>query len=281
MPRVILPGISVFIVLAGTAWAGPGGGGEAFDRGNAALARADFDAAVEAFQAAVRAEPENQEFMQTFALVRQIRDLRESIGDEPDPLRWRQSAAALHAFYAEHGLYGESLPVDRKRYDRVPSVESAALLAETLLALDRDDEVIQLAGKIEPKNRTPHLNALLGLARFRSGNKAEAAASLVPPELISADAGPSCFLAVARLAASLGDTKTTLAALQRALELTHPGRIEAERKRVDGTAEFASMAGTPEFRAVLATSSKVHESSCSGGSSCGSCPKRAQCSGGK
>lgn len=265
--------------LIPSVWATPEEARKAFESGNAALARADFDAAVTAYEVALRGDEKNEQYIQVLAVVRQIRDLREQLPQERDLMRWRQSAAALHAFYADHGLYGESLPIDQERFRRVPSGESAVLLAGTLLALSRDHEAADLLAGLNETQRTPHVKALHGLALMRLGNPAVAKEQLVDPALLPADSGADCFLDTARLAAAVGRNREALAALKRCLELSHPNRIEIQRQRAQSLPEFVAMKDSTAFTEVLATPSTIRESGCSGGSACGSCPKRAQCSG--
>ena len=85
----------------------------------------------------------------------------------------------------------------------------------------------------------------------------------------------------ARLQSLLGDSTQALALLRLCFESTPPSRLAAVKQSVKAGRDFDSLKGAKDFGAVLQTASKVSESACSGGTSCGSCPNRASCGSGE
>lgn len=251
---------------------------QAFARGQKLLAGGDLDAATRAFAAAASADRENVQYTQQYGLVRQVGMIRSRMETEPDPQRWRTMAAALRAFYVQQGLYPAALDVDRRAYAKLRDAASALNLAETALAMKLDAEASETLQSLDTAQRTPAVDALLGVALARQGEVAQArelAAKIVVPD----DASPNTTFSVARLHAATGNTAAATAMLTRSLESVPPSRLAAFRSSARRCTEFQPLADTPGFAAALAVESKVAESACSGGSSCAGCPMRGQCPG--
>jgi len=251
---------------------------EYFAAGKTALAKADFRGALRAFANAARADRDNQEYLQQFAMVRQVIVLRQRLDTEPDDAKWEYMARGLHSFYISNGLLPEALPLDEAMHERLNTTFSATTLAETQLALQMHNEAAQTLAGLAPEKQTATTRALHGLALARRGEVEQArrvAAAIELPE----DASPGTFYSVARLNAAIGDTDQSLAFLARCFESLAPSRQDAFKDHAKTSPEFASFVSTKAFTQAIETKSKVHESACSGGSRCGSCPMRGQCSG--
>ncbi len=253
---------------------------ESYKQGDVLLAQGDFDGAVKAFAAAVKADRDNEDYRQQYALVRQIVKLRKRIGKERNPEKWEKSARALRAFYYEHRIYSEALSLDREFHTRLDNAESAAMLAETELNLGMNDEAAELLAGLDSQQATPRSHALLGIALARQG-KLDDARGVAEKCQLPDDAGPGVYFDVARLRALLGDASDALAMLTRCCESTLPSRLEALKYRAKECKDFRALAAGPEFAKVLETPSKIKESGCSSGSSCGKCPSRTSCGKGK
>ncbi|MBU0718473.1 MAG: hypothetical protein KJ749_09520 [Planctomycetes bacterium] len=270
--------ISWTVWAAGAVLAKPmGEGSKAYAEGMALLAKDDFEGALASFEAAVKADTENQEYVQQYAMLRQIVRMRQAIADQQDEARWLKMAEALRTFYWDHRLYSEVLPLDQERHRRAPGAESATLLAETQLALEMDAQAVAMLEGLTEEQTSPRTRVLHGLALARLGHPEKAKQNVAADEPVADDVGPRYFYDLARLQAVVAGAEAAVGPLARSLELTPPSRIDAFRSEAKSCKEFARLMNAPGFAEILETPSKVEESSCSKGPSCGSCPKRATC----
>lgn len=248
----------------------------AFEEGIELLTEAKFSPAMQAFLKAVEADPGNREYRQTYAMLRQIIWMREQITKEQDPERWTSMAQALRAFYHSYKVYAESLPLDRKIHEQRLAPDSAAMLAETLLALGNNSETAEMLAGLGEDRTTPRTNVLLGVALARQGRIAEAK-TVAERVRLNDDSGPRVFYEFACARALTGDSMEALEALTRSFELTPPSRLDEVRAEARGCPDFQMLAGTTGFAEALKVNSKITESGCSQGASCSQCPKRATC----
>ena len=107
----------------------------AFANGQARLADGDLTGALKAYIAAVKADRDNQQYLQQYLLVRQAVTLQAAWNDQMKDAQWEQTALALRRFYLSQGLHAAALPIDEAMFARLPSADTAVQLAETLLAL--------------------------------------------------------------------------------------------------------------------------------------------------
>lgn len=278
--RVIVKFVVVGVVLAAVpALARPAeDAARAFANGKALLAKVKFDEALQAFGTAAKADASNQEYRQAYAVLRQVIRMREEIEKKQDPDQWVSMARALRTFYHDHRIYSESLPLDRRIHEEHLAPDSAAMLAETLLALGKNAEAAETLSNVDKKETTPRTNVLLGLSLARQGRIDEAKA-VARKANVKDDAGPGVFYELACLRALTGDPKASLEALTRSFELTPPSRLDTCKAEAKECKDFSAVANTTDFTDVLKTQSKVKESKCSKGPGCGKCPRRAKCAG--
>ena len=250
---------------------------KAFEQGKTLVSQGDFQGAMQAFSTAARADRSNAEYMQNFALVRQVIMIQNALTKEKDLARWEYYARALHTYYISEDLYDLALELDKQIHERANSAASAALLAETQLAMNRNAEAVELLSRLPADKTSVVTESLEGIALARLGKKDAALkhASLVKP---AEDDGPGIVYCVARLHAATGNAGEASTLLTRCFEQVPPSQLDAFKTHAQATPEFVSLAGTPEFQQALKTESKVQESSCSGGSSCAGCPMRGKCS---
>lgn len=249
---------------------------DAFRQGEALLAKGNFEAALQSYAAAATTETGNQEYMQHYAMVRRVIDLRGRLATETDPQRWEYMARGLHAFYSSEQIYPELLKVDQEIHTRLNSAESAAMLAETQLAMGRHADVVQTLSALASAKTTAATQSLLGIALAGSG-KTDGAQKIALDLRLPADAGPSTNYAAARLYAATGNSVKALGLLRTCFETTPPSQLENLKSHARICPEFALQASSAEFARVLETNSKVPESKCSGGSSCAGCPMSGKC----
>jgi tetratricopeptide (TPR) repeat protein len=234
--------------------------------GQELIAKGDLKGALKAYKAAARAAPENPAYRQEFAMVRRAAAMSDLLDREKDDAEWALTAKAMRSFYRERGASSQVLALDRRAHERLNTAETTAALAESLALLE---------GLPEP-GRSVGTNALLAIALAHEGRMDEARAIATrcePPD----DADAELLYDLARMHALIGDRPTALRLLTGHFESTPPSRLEARTALARASTDFASLAGSEDFAKVLQTPSKIKESSCSGGTSCGNCPSRSSC----
>ena len=251
---------------------------EAFTQGETQLTRGDFQDALQSYATAARADQSNQEYLQHYAIVRRVIDIRNRLEAEQDPQQWEYMARSLRAFYASERIYPELLKLEEAIHARVDSADTAAMLAETQLALNKNAEAAATLSALKPGKATDTSQSLLGVALLRSG-KADQARKIAEKLSVAADATPGTMYAAARLHAGTGNAGKAVELLQKSFEATPPSALDGFKARIRECPEFASIADSREFTQVLETKSKIAESKCSGGSSCAGCPMSGKCPG--
>lgn len=249
-----------------------------FAQGQRLLAQGDLDSAAESLAAAAEAAPENQQYRTEHALIRRVMLMRPMLAREADPAKWERLARALRSYYYDHRAYSEALALDHQRFERTPTPDAAALLAESQLETDHDVEAIRTVSEIEDAVKHPRLQRLKAIALVRTG-KADEARSLLPLCTKVDEKDAAGHVELARLYALLGAENAASSEIGLALQWTPPSRVEIARKTIRSHPDFTGVIASEAFTVAMATESKVKESSCSGGTSCGSCPSRSTCSG--
>ena len=249
---------------------------QAYRAGQSLLASGDLPGALQRFGKAARADQNNREYAQQYAMLRQVLTLRDGLAKETDAQRWEYMARGLHAFYVGQELYDEALKLDRQIHAKLNTAASAIMLAETALALDRGEEAAEVLAKLEPARQTPATRAVLGVALARQG-KQDAAREVAAALEVPADAGPGVLYAAARLHAATGGAARACAMLVRCFEAVPPSQLDSFKQHAQQTVEFASLKSSAQFAQTLQTKSQVPESKCSGGSKCSNCPMRGNC----
>ena len=274
--------LATFVVLSmSVAIASADPAADSFKKGNELLKQGEFMPALKAFAVAAKADRENKEYMTRFAQTRQVLVLQKRMEQEKDPQKWMTFATVLHAFYLKNDIFTAALALDTKVHEKENSPTSALMLAETQLAMEKNADAAATLAALSPEAKKTDwaIDALYSIALAREGKtdeaKKAAAAVELPKELKSGRA----FLA-AGLKAIEGDNDATLAMLTTAFETTPPSRLDALKAEAKECPELTSLASTDAFATALKTESKVPESSCSGGSSCATCPSRGKCGSG-
>jgi tetratricopeptide (TPR) repeat protein len=147
---------------------------KAFEQGKTLVSQGDFEGAMQAFSNAARADRSNMEYMQNFSLVRQVILIQNALVKEENDQRWEYYARALHTYYVSENLYDLALKLDTQIHERVNSAGSAALLAETQLAMDKNAEAVELLSKLPADKTNVVTESLEGIALARLGKKDDA-----------------------------------------------------------------------------------------------------------
>lgn len=249
---------------------------EAFASGEALLDKGKIAEALESFTAAARGDRNNVAYVQRYAMLRRIVELRNRLEHEQDATQWVYMAKALRAFYVKERLYDELLGIDTRIHARLGNADSATMLAETQLTLGRNEESLATlsASNQEPVPVLAQALRGIALARLGRGDEAKRIAEALD---VPRDAGPNVIYAAARLQGSVGNAADATRLLTRCFETTLPSMLDGFKAHARTCPEFSTMASTSEFASALATPSKMPESKCSGASSCAGCPMSGRC----
>jgi Flp pilus assembly protein TadD len=231
-------------------------GAEHFAKGKALLGQADFQGASQAFRKASQADPQNQEYRRRYSMLRQVLRLRQQIDREQDSDRWWGMARSLRAYYHGHRIYSAALPLDRKIHQRRRTGESAAMLAETQLALGMLSEASATLRSVAKEQATPRTNVLLGIVRARQGRLLDAKA-IAQEVIVKESSNPRFLYELACLRALIGDADGALQALARSFESTPSDQLEDAKNCAKSCCDFESLARTPGFANVLQTESAI------------------------
>jgi tetratricopeptide (TPR) repeat protein len=271
--------VAVLLVSAGSAWAGDEAG-TAFLQGQKSLAGGDLPAALKQFGAAVKLDANNQQYVQQYLMVRQVVMLQNALAKETDPQQWERNAVALRSFFSAQGLHSQALTLDRAMWERSKTADNAIQLADTLLALDKHDEVMALLAKLDGQLANNATRALLAVALARQG-KLDEAKAIANRIQNATQADPGALFMTARMHAAVGNDAQALAALVQCYEAVPPSRLDAVKDLTRQCKDFSRVIALASFASVMQTVSKVPESKCSGGSSCATCPMRGNCAHGE
>jgi len=276
--RTVLLGLAVVGIVAAAplAWAGSAEATKAFEEGKALLAKGQFDKALDAYKTAVKADPESKELTTAYTILRRVISIREQFAKEQEPEAWQQMARALLSYYQRNHIAGESLTLAGQMHEKLKNAESAAILADTQLSADKNEEALKLLTGMTKEQQSPGTTVLQGVALARLGKKDEAKAIAAKIELTK-DSDADMNFNAARLYALVGENDKALKALTAALEGTPPTWLADVKNEAKTGKDFVGIAKGDEFTKVLATESKVK--SCGESSACGKCPSKGKCSG--
>ena len=271
--------LAVLCVLSSSAavWAGSDDAAGKFAEGNALLAKADFEGALAAYDAAAKADPENTEYRMKGMLVRRVMKMREAL-DKLDDEKWLQASTALYYFYQDNGVSSEALAMAEKIHAKQNNAESATMLARSQLAMGKHDEALASLSSL-PKDKTcPETCVLTCLCLARQGKTAEAkamCADIHEPE----EPDGEFLYDLACLHAALGDSEDAMGTLKRCFECTSPGRLPLIKECAGRCGDFYKLRGNPAMADVMATESKIKSGCC--GKAGASCSKSCTAEDGK
>jgi tetratricopeptide (TPR) repeat protein len=246
------------------------------EEGLALLRQGNFQGAMTACAQAYRLDPDNPTSLKLLMAVRSMVMTREALASVEEPARWERYARTLRTLYVTYRVHGELLPLDTQLHTRLGTAETAVLLAGTQLQQGLDREAAELLSGLEEPQRSLHARILEGIARARLGEQEQASALLAQSSLPESP-GPGVLFDMARLTSLLGQPEQALGHLRGALAGTPPSDLEELRRQAKQSGDLAAARDHDGFADALATASKVAQSSCSGGSGCGSCSMRDSC----
>jgi len=278
--RKMAPCSAALLLTVASAWAGNAWAGNdaetAFLQGQKLLADGDLPQALKSYVTAVKLDRDNQQYLQQYMLVRRAVALQHALAKEADPRKWEDSALALRSFLNAQGLHAQTLRWDQALFDRSKTADNAMQLAETLLALERNDEATKILADLGPQRATTASQAMLAVALTRQG-ELDQAKEIARSVKLQTSEEPGTLFMVARMYAAVGNADQARSVLTQCYEAVPPSRLDSLKSHTRQCKDFASLLALASFATVLKTESKVTESKCSGGSSCSTCPMRGNC----
>ncbi len=273
--RHLLSLLAVAVLLAGPAYAlGADQAAEAYKKGNALLKTADFKAALKAYATAARADGDTPTYRQAYMQLRRVMKMRKAILKESNDQKWWHMAVALRSFYYQNELYSELLGLAKQMHEKKKDADSATILADAYLMNGKNAEAeAVLTGS---DNLPTAAQALKGIALARQ-KKVDAAKKVLDEIKVPDKPSPRFLLDIARLKVLCGDTNGGSKTLAVAFENTVPSALPTFKDYAKNAPDFAAVADSDAFSQAMKTESKVPESDCSMGTSCGSCPSRGTC----
>jgi thioredoxin-like negative regulator of GroEL len=244
----------VFTVIPG--WADTSA--EIYSRGQKLLREGKLEAAAKEFDQAAAAEPKNEEYAAKAKQLSKVFALQEVLAKEKDDGSWTRVARALHLFYRSEKLNDEALKLDRQIHSRLNSALSAGILADTLLALGKNDEAAELIEKLPEKQHSLDTDAVRAIALARAGKQKEAIDAVdaikLPDEIC---AGKSYLLA--RVNGAVGRNEEAAKYLKKSFESTPPEKLPNFLNAAKSSPDFAKLLADDRYATLWTTTSKPSE----------------------
>lgn len=241
---------------------------KSFAEGKTLLTQGNFDGALAAFKAALKADPDNSSYFQECQLVTQVIKIRQQLEGEQNTDEFARLGRGLFNFYRLYKVNGEALKLATVMYVKTGSGDAAAMLADAQLALDQNTDAAELLGGLDKSKSSLRGDLLRGIALARLGKLDEAKAVAAGCELPKDCDGLICFDA-ARLYALIGAKEKALATLKCSFEATPASWLAAYKDEAKTCKDLQSITSDAEFEKVLATESKMKGcGGCSGSKGC-------------
>lgn len=258
------------LVLTAPVLANPDQAAAKFSEGQTLLVKADFDGALKAYTAAAKADKKNTDYRDELALLKRIMKMRQALDKAKGP-EWITTAEALFAYYKDHKIYTEALPLGVKLHSQQNTPDSAAQLARTQLALSMNAEAAHILGAVVREKLNAEVRVLMAVAMARQNKLVEARGIAAEVNLGSSPSGQLLF-DLACLKALLGQPDEAITMLIRAFEATPPAELATIKAQAKECKDLAALRDKPAFAQALNTASKV-----SGKANCGKCPMKEKC----
>jgi tetratricopeptide (TPR) repeat protein len=255
---------------------------EIYARGQKLLSEGKIEAAAKEIAQAASAEPKNDKYADKAKQLRKVLELQEVLAKENDDGPWTRVARALHQFYRNEKLNEEALKLDRQIHERLNSALSAGILADTLLAMSRNDEAAQVIEDLPEKQRDLSANVVRVIALSRAGRDKDALAAADSMEL-PADVCAGKAYMLARMNAAVGRFDDAAKLLKKSFETAPAAKLANFKKSAKNCPDFTKMLAEERYASVWTTVSNPpvsehehkHDES-DGRSHCLGCPSMDQ-----
>ena len=245
-----------------------------YEKAEVLLKQANLKQAYVYYAAAYKLNRKQIKYRNKFRLVGRVMKLRARLDKEKHVGKWTYIALFLRNFYHTYNLNQEALAVTRKLHVKFHSPTSASMLAESLLLVKKNQEALDVLRK---SKRNLRVRLFEGIALARMGKKKEAKAVCDSLKALSQKAKPSFLYNYACLCALTNDIEGVKASLKKFFSRIPSARLPMVKKVVCRSIYLKTLLCKPEFKDVLATKSQI-KTTCSGGTTCGSCPSKNSCS---
>jgi hypothetical protein len=236
----------------------------------------NLPAALLEYASAAKANPQEVYYRQQYGILQRVTKMQSLLKTETNPEKWQSYAKAIRGYFYSKGYYSVSLPIDIEAAGKFNTGEYAANALETLLLTGKNDEAAKFAADKKPADKTVRYQTLALVSEAYTGKTKEAVENLQTVK-IDPKADYESYFDYARIYNAANDKEKTLSNLKVFLESTPPTEMPSAREMIIRSGGFASLSGSDDFKKVLATESKVVQSGCTGGSSCGSCKLKDKC----
>jgi thioredoxin-like negative regulator of GroEL len=229
-----------------------------YARGQKLLREGKIASAAKEFDQATSAEPKNEGYAAKAKQLKKVLALQDVLAKEKDDGPWTRVARALHLFYRSEKLNDEALKLDRQIHERLNSALSAGILADTLLALGKNEEAAELIEKLPEKQHNLDTDAVRAIALARAGKQKDAIAAAdaikLPDEIC---AGKSYLLA--RLNGAVGRNEEAAKYLNKSFESTPPDKLPNFLNAAKSSPDLAKLVADDRYASLWKTTSKPSE----------------------
>lgn len=231
---------------------------EFYSHGQKLLREGKIVAAASEFDKAASDEPKNEEYAAKAKQLKKVLALQEVLAKEKEDGPWTRVARALHAFYRSEKLNDEALKLDRQIHARLNSALSAGILADTLLALGKNNEAAELIEKLPENQHSLDTDSVRAIALARAGKQKEAIAATdaikLPEEVC---AGKSYLLA--RVNGAVGRNEEAAKYLKKSFESTPSNKLANFQNAAKSNPDFAKLLADDQYASLWNTTSKPSE----------------------
>jgi hypothetical protein len=239
----------------------------------------DYPTALQQYAAAAKENPQATYYRDQYAVLQRVIKIKKLMAEETNLEKWKSYAQAVRSYYYGKGYYSEALEVDQAAAGKFDTADFAANYLETLLLTGKNDEAAKFVESKKITEKTLRYQTLEAVLQARTGKLESALNTAKTVQIAPKTNSQSCF-DLARVYWAAGDKEKSFSNLTTFMEHTAPSEQPVAQILIQKSSEFAPLQGTEELKKVLSTPSKITQSGCTGGSSCGSCSLKDKCASG-
>ena len=246
----------------------------------------DFNSALKLYAGAARQNSDNPYFKDQYSILRRVIKMKSALdkaadkNDKPNEKvleRLSSYYQAVRAYYYSKGFYSESMKLDEMAMKLVPGQQQTLNYLESVVVVNPDDASDTVSSICADSADEASEYELFNLLMKSRNAGSSDLTSEIDKITVDPEANPAGFVYLACIYKNAGDETKAYEMVQKALEHTVPSEINGTRILASSMKEFKDDVNSDKFAAVLKTESKVAQSGCTGGSSCGSCSLKGKC----
>ncbi len=234
-----------------------------------------YDKALEIYAEAARRNRSEPYYRQQYSILRRVIRMKNAMDSESDNKKWQDYYSAVHGYYMMQGYFTKALELAQQASEKLDTDVVKLDLMKLLIISGNDIQAEQIAGSNAGSlSNDIRFQSLQSLLLARSGQSAQA---IEAAENLTSSTEPSVMVNIACIYMAVGQKDMALNGIAAAIENTAPTQVPQIRLLIKNMPEFKDMLEDEAFIKAVATESKVFQSGCTGGSSCGSCSLREKC----